>query len=316
MSVKRAVPVLVFLAALVAGGTAYLRRPAEKWQELAVKSERFRTSVAESGTVQPENKISLNAPISGRIDRISVDEGTPVKRGQVLAWMSSTDRAALLDSARSEGPKAVEEMSQVYRATPIVSPMAGVVIARSVVVGQTVTSATTLFDLSDRLIVMADVDETDLGKIRMGQEATVKVDSYPDLPVRAKVLRIAHQSVTKNSINVYHVQLEPEKVPPEFRAGLTATVYFLLQDKENALVLPAWVAEGRENFAASLKVRPGGGGTPEERSVRLGASNGKSVEVLEGLSAGDVVLVREQKVLSEGKNAAPFVRPGRGGGRR
>lgn len=290
----------------------FFRAKPQRWMELKVESERFVLNISEAGTVQPENKITLNPPISGRIDKILVEEGAKVKRGQILAWMSSSDRAALMDSAQSQGGKGdAADMLEEYKPTPIISPTNGVIIARSVVEGQTVTNATGLFDLSDRLIVMADVDETDLAKIRVGQEASIKVDSFPDLYVPAKVLKIAHQSITKNSINVYEVQLEPDNLPREFRAGLTATVYFMLQDSDNVPVLPAWVAEGRENVTTKLRLKGGDDDHPVLKDVKLGSTNGYRVAILDGLKAGDVIVVKEQKVVADTKAANPFGGPSR-----
>lgn len=311
----------IFLTVAVAslGGGLYWKfhKKTEPVEEITVAIERFQTSVAESGTVQPEHKISIMAQIAGRIDKIMVEEGKSVRRGQIIAWMSSTDRAALLDSAASQGKKALDSLIDVYKPTPIIAPTSGVIINTNVVEGQTVAGAASLFDLSDRLVVVSDVDETDLGKISVGQKAIVKVDSFADRPVNATVTKIAHASVTKNSINVYEVQLDLEKVPDEFRAGLTASVYFAQQDIENALLLPAWVAEGRENFETTLKVKREGA-APEIRTVKFGTSNGQKVLVKEGLQAGEVVLVEKQKVLSGGsKSTNPFApTPARGGRRR
>lgn len=310
MTKKRWLIVAVAVAAL--GGVALFlanRPKKERWREVLVEQERFLLTVSQTGTIQPENKVTVISPIAGRIEQILVQEGDRVRRGQVIAWMSSTDRAALLDSARSLGEQEMRDWADQYKPTPIVSPSKGRIISRNVVVGQTVSQQTGLFDLSDRLIVMADVDETDLGKIRVGQEASVKVDSFPDKPIRARVSRIAHQSVVKNSINVYPVQLEPEALPEELRAGLTASVYFTQQDLESALTLPTWVAEGRESFTATIRVKTPGseGDRGEEREVRFGPSNGQKVLVLGGLAAGDTVLVREQRLLTEsGRGGAPF----------
>jgi macrolide-specific efflux system membrane fusion protein len=294
---------VVILAIGVAAFFLFRKRGPE-WQELRVEQARFVLNVPASGTVQPENKITIIAPIAGRIDRIMVEEGDTVRRGQILASMSSLDRAALLDSARAGGGQVLEGWEDVYRPTSILAPASGVIIAKSIVVGQTVSQQTTLFELSDRLIVMADVDETDLGKIRLGQEATIRVDSFPGREVRAKVARIAHQSVVKNSINTYQVLLEPIDLPEEFRAGLTASIYFVHKEIENATVLPTWVAEGRENFTTELRVKEGDKFVP--RQVKFGESNGELVEVLEGLVPGDTLQLRRQNVLSDDAPQAPF----------
>lgn len=309
---------LAALAAIIAAAGYYALRPkAAALQEIIAETADFVVTVPAGGTVEPENKISITAPIAGRIDRILHDEGSKVGRAKVIAWMSSTDRAALLDSAQVAGGAELGEWAQVYKPTPILAPANGVIIAKKVVVGQTVTQGTSLFELSDRLVITADVDETDLGKIKIDQLANVTVDSFPGLVVRTRVARIAHQSVTKNSINTYQVLLLPEKLPEELRAGLTANVQFVYAEKKDAVLLPTWVAEGRENVKAELKVK-GADGKPVDRSVQFGLSNGTMVEVTEGLKAGETILIKSQTVLGE-KPASVFgvgSGPGGGGGRR
>ena len=310
---KKNILLLSALALAISIAAYFLfRAKPEQLEEISVEKGAFLVTVSSAGTVGPENKISIISPINGRIDRILVEEGDPVKKGQVLAWMSSTDRAALLDSAQAQGAKVLKEWADVYKATPILSPAGGVIISKSIVVGQTVSQTTSLFDLSDRLVVIADVDETDLGKIRIGQEARVSVDSFPGLVVATKVSRIAHQSKVKNSINTYEVLLLPERIPEEFRAGLTASVQFIFEQKEEALLLPTYVAEGRENSTLELKVK----GEESPRQVKVGLSNGRSVEVLDGLKAGDVVLLKKQDILGEKPSTVFGVGGSRRGGRR
>jgi macrolide-specific efflux system membrane fusion protein len=303
-------PILAIILGIVFWKT---RKSEPEWKEIPVESAPFRVNVSAGGTVQPENKIQVNSPINGRMDDLLVEEGKKVRRGQTLAWMSSTDRAALLDSAQAQGAAAIKEWAEVYKPTPILAPTGGQVISRKVVVGQTVTQQTVLFELSDRLIVMADVDETDLGKLRVGQEASVRVDSFPGLEVKGEVARIAHQSSLKNSINTYEVLVQVKDMPKEYRSGLTATVQFLYADKPSALLLPAWISEGRENVTEELQVKTAQA-KPETRKVKFGLSNGEHIEVLEGLNAGEILLVKDQLVFNEASKA-PFGVMNSGGGR-
>ena len=53
-------------------------------------------------------------------------------KGQILAWMSSTERAALMDAARSKGPEEVSRWEELYRPTPILAPIRGTVISRNI----------------------------------------------------------------------------------------------------------------------------------------------------------------------------------------
>jgi macrolide-specific efflux system membrane fusion protein len=145
--------VLISVAALMlAIGSYFLffREKAPEWQELPVEKAAFVVTIPAGGKVEPENKISITASINGRIDRILKNEGDKVRRGEPLAWMSSTDRAALLDSAQAQG--SASEWAETYKPTPVLSPAKGEIIAKSIVPGQTVTQQTVLFELSDRLV--------------------------------------------------------------------------------------------------------------------------------------------------------------------
>lgn len=304
---------LIVAAGLSAGWLIYRSAAKDqvKWQEVKVEATPFRVTVQASGTVQPENKVAIIAPIAGRIDKILVDEGRKVHRGQILAWMSSTDRAALLDSARAQGAEALKEWESEYKPTPILAPAGGIIISRDIVEGQTVTQQSTLFDLSDRLVIMADVDETDLGKISLNQEAEARVDSFPDQVVKSKVAKIAHESVLKNNINTYQVLLRPENLPKEFRAGLTASVQFKFLDKAGTLTLPAWVAEGRENSDIEVQLKNPGKGAPVKKKIRVGLSNGERIEVVSGASEGDILLFSSKNVFNEAGGGSPLGLPSR-----
>ena len=129
----------------------------------------IQTIITATATVQPQNRLEIKPPINGRIDKILVEEGEKVKIGQTLAWMSSTERAALLDAARARGPDEMKYWEDVYKPTPLIAPIDGDVIVSKDEPGQTVTSSDVVVVLSDQLIVQAHVDETDIGKIKVGQ---------------------------------------------------------------------------------------------------------------------------------------------------
>ena len=74
--------------------------------------------ITTTGTVQPQNRLEMKPPISGRIEEILVREGSNVKKGEVVAWMSSTERAALIDAARSKGGETLQYWEDAYKPTP------------------------------------------------------------------------------------------------------------------------------------------------------------------------------------------------------
>lgn len=75
------------------------------YKDFVIENGNLEVTILATGTVQPENRLEIKPPVPGRIEEVLVKEGQVVKRGDVLAWMSSTERAALLDAARSQGPR-------------------------------------------------------------------------------------------------------------------------------------------------------------------------------------------------------------------
>jgi macrolide-specific efflux system membrane fusion protein len=288
MNFKSAFAIAAGLALGLGCGSAHNKAQGQKVQ---VTVGDINQIVQATGNVEPLNKVSILPPVTGRIDKILVYEGEYVKRGQVLALMSSSDRAALLDTARAKGPDEVKYWEDAYKPTPLVSPSNGLIIARNIVEGQTVASDTDLYDLSDRLVVLADVDETDLGKIHMHQDADCTVDAYPSKVFRSKVSLIGHQAIKVNNVISYQVNLEPQKEPGELRAGMTANINFIVQQKKGVLILPNFAVKGQQEGTAMLKVLTDPKKAPETRKVTLGVTDGVRVEIVDGLAEGDTVLV-------------------------
>ena len=91
------------------------------YEYLKVERGPLRVTLRESATVQPEHRLTVTPPIPGRIDSINVSNGESVKQGQILAWISSTDRAALMDSARAAGGKEIAFWEDVYKPAPLIA---------------------------------------------------------------------------------------------------------------------------------------------------------------------------------------------------
>src|SRR3990167_10901892 len=77
--------------------------PKETIREISPAYGNIQSVISTTGAVQPQNRLEIKPPISGRVDEILVKEGEKVKVGQILAWISSTERAAIMDVARAQG---------------------------------------------------------------------------------------------------------------------------------------------------------------------------------------------------------------------
>jgi len=267
----------------------------------------IRTVVATSGDVEPQNRLEIKPPISGRIEQILVREGDHVRRGQNLAWMSSTERAALLDAARSQGNSNTAYWEDVYKSTPVISPIDGEVIVRAVEPGQTIASGEVILVLSDRLIVKAQVDETDIGKIKIGQSAVLTLDAYPDIRVPAMVDHIAYESEVVSNVTIYKVDILPKIVPPVFRSGMSANVEVVTASKENVLLVPI-AAVHQASQSSYVLIYRGETQKPERRPVKLGLSDEQNVEILDGVGPEDQLVVASQD-LSYMKESASKSNP-------
>ena len=257
-------------------------------------------SISTTGVVEPQNRLEIKPTGSGRIDKIMVREGDSVVPGQVLAWISSTDRAALLDAARKEGEESFKYWEEAYKAIPLVAPIKGKVIVRAAEPGQTITTQDTVLVISDRLIVKAQVDETDIGKVRAGQSARISLDAYPEKLVEAVVDHIAYESRLVNNVTIYQVDILPDSVPPVFRSGMSANVEIVEDSRRNVLTLPREAVK-TEDVDRYVLVPGEEGGQPDRRPVQTGLSDGRIVEIVSGLEEGDTVLVPNRQYSLPGE---------------
>ncbi|MFA5975101.1 MAG: efflux RND transporter periplasmic adaptor subunit [Elusimicrobiota bacterium] len=266
--------------------------------------------VEATGTVQPLNRVEIKPPIAGRVEKLILGEGDRVKAGDILAWMSSSDRAAILDAARAQGLEEVKKWEDAYKPTPIVAPLSGVIILKNVVVGQTVDASTVLYAMSDKLIVVADVDEADIGRVRMDMPAVITLDSYPDAPIQGKVFQILYEGKNVSNVITYGVKIEPANIPPFFRSQMTANINLISNKKENVVLLPAAAIYPTTSGERQVYV-PGPDGKRVPRTVQVGLENGDQAEITEGIAAGEQVLVtRKRYTPQQAASSSPLIMGG------
>lgn len=237
------------------------------------------------------------------------------------------------DTRKSEVKQAELNLSYCI----IKSPIDGVVLERSVDVGQTVAasmSAPTLFILAkdlSRMRVMADVDEADIGAVKAGQKVSFTVDAFQDDTFQGTVESVRLNPTVTSNVVTYTVVISAENPDLKLLPGMTATCTIVTEEVENALSVPVAAIKfspGKMEKKASSDdddfgpPPPGmGGNAPamhkasssvpkivgknvwinnngrlDFRPVRTGINDGVNVEILEGLSDGDSVVVREETV--------------------
>ncbi|MBN8536773.1 MAG: efflux RND transporter periplasmic adaptor subunit [Deltaproteobacteria bacterium] len=303
---KKIFLVLIFISVIIFGLVKYFILGSSTkvpMIEKEIAKGNIQVTILATGTVQPENRLEIKPPVAGRIERVLVQEGVKVRKGQILAWMSSTERAALIDSARSQGAEELKKWEELYKPTPIIAPLEGMIIRKNVEEGQTFATNDAVLVMSNRLTIKAQVDETDLAQIKINQNCEVRLDSYPDEKVDSKVERIAYEAKTVNNVTTYIIDVLPLKAPEFMRSGMTANITFFVKSKENILVVPTEFIiyeKGKPNVLLKNSANEF-----QLKEINLGVSEGKLTEVLDGLKAGDVVALKVDS--KEEKKSSPFM---------
>lgn len=220
----------------------------------------------------------------------------------------------------TQGQAALKLAETNLRYTTILSPVDGIVISRNVDVGQTVAAslqAPTLFTIAQDLSKMqvdTSVDEADIGKVGVGQEAEFTVDAYPDSPFRGTVHDIYNQPIVVQNVVTYDAILRVKNPDLKLKPGMTANVTIKVGQKENVLKLPNAALRyrpeklrgpsspgraERANAANTAEVWVLRNGKEVPVRVTLGLGDGSFTEVVGGvLKEGDEVIT--EKVRSNG----------------
>jgi RND family efflux transporter MFP subunit len=180
--------------------------------------------------------------------------------------------------------------------TRIEAPIAGVVSSVATQEGETVSASltaptfVTIVDLA-RLEVWAYVDETDIGRIRVGLPARFSVDAYPDRELEGRVEAIYPKAEIRDNV-VNYVAVVRFPPPPQdlLRPEMTASVRLVLDHRGDALTVPRRAVR-RERGRTFVLVHQAGRLT--RRWVSTGSRDEQRVEIVEGLGEGDVVVIGE-----------------------
>jgi len=138
----------------------------------------------------------------------------------------------------------LQEAELQLKYTRIVAPVNGVVTARNMDVGQTVTASfqtPVLFKIAEdltRMQVYTSVDEADIGRVRVGQKATFTVPAFPDDVFNASVTQIRNDPQIQQNVVTYNVLLDVNNNEMKLRPGMTTTVTILISEVNDALMVP------------------------------------------------------------------------------
>ena len=304
----------------------------------------LKSTVSATGTIKPVNSVEVSSKVTARIKDVLVKENDTVTAGQTIATLDATDytekrnqaqykvantkakyeRAQYLYSIGADTQEQLEDAKMNYDTAvsslaesqsnmnemTIVAPMSGVVVGEPQTPGTMAVQGTSnptvimrIADMSSKQI-LAKVDETDIGNVKVGQSATFTVDSFNGKTFTARVSKIS-QTDTSNSWNVntssssssssssasviyYYVTLDVDDPENVLLPAMTARVEINTAEKNDALVVP--LSTLKTDTHGSYVIVKNDDGTQENRYVSTGIYSDEYVEILEGLSEGEQVV--------------------------
>jgi len=196
----------------------------------------------------------------------------------------------------------LKQLEEQLSYTDIESPIDGVVLSRDVEMGDAVSSilvlgssATLVMTLGDtsQVYVKGKVDESDIGKVYLGQPARIKVESFKDKTFNGVVTRISPMGVEKDNVTTFEVRVSINNPGGELKAEMTANAEIILEEHKNVLQIPEGSIIYDKDKKASVEVPdPKGKDGKRKLAVNIGISNGAKTELLGGLKEGDQVVLQ------------------------
>jgi HlyD family secretion protein len=224
---------------------------------------------------------------------------------QKLGQANAVSAAAKLRQAQaqvSQSKAQLAEKEEEYRNSTILSPLEGVVLSRDVEVGDAVSSilvlgssATLVMTLGDtrEVYVKGKVDESDIGKVYLGQPARIKVESYKDRTFSGKVTKISPMGVEKDNVTTFEVRASIDNSKGELKSQMTANAEILMEEHKGILMVPEGALIYDKDRKASVEVpEPGQKDGRKKIAVTVGISNGSKTELLSGLKEGAQVILQ------------------------
>ena len=317
-------------------------KTAQAVETVAVQRMDIKSTVEATGTIRPVDSVEVSSKITARIDSVLVKENDVVTAGQVVATLDGKDYEAKRDQAQyrvtntrakynrmsyleSIGAKSksdledaeynydtaqstLEEANSDASETIITAPISGVVVGEPKTAGtmavQGSDNPTVIMRIADlsKKQIKAKVDETDIGSIRIGQEATFTVDAFTDKKFTARVSKISQTDVTNSwdtsssasssssgtSVIYYYVTLDVDDPENLLLPAMTARVVINTADRNDALVVP--LSTLKTDAAGSYVLVLQEDGSQETRYVETGIYSDEYVEILGGLSEGERVV--------------------------
>ncbi len=179
------------------------------------------------------------------------------------------------------------------------APYKGKITAKYAEIGSYVTPSTNLssgsktknyiFELSEGLEIVAKVPESDIGRIKTGQEANVRIEAYPSKRYSAIVTKIATRAVKDNNVTSFEVTLNFKDISEEIKIGMTADLEFKVEGNEEKVLVPTVSIVTEKGEKGVLKVDKNN--SPKFEKIEIGISSGNKTAIINGIEPGEQIFI-------------------------
>ena len=185
----------------------------------------------------------------------------------------------------------------------LISPISGIVThIDTPVSGVNITPATAVFTIADpsSVVFEANIDEVDIGQIKLGQKAIVTLDAYPKNKIETKVEKIGFSSTTtRGGGTAFPVKFTlPENKDLRFKLGMNGDVEIIVEEKKDALTVPSSSVRKRGGKYYVFAIQ---NGVVRKKEVKIGLETEEEIEILEGLSENEEVVAKNISKIKEGE---------------
>lgn len=284
-----------------------------------------------TATLEAEADARIIAKVGGEVRRLLVEEGDQVRAGQVLAVLddrqlrlqAAQTRAALAKAERDfnrqvelhekglvsagafeglkydlDNQRAADDIARLSLSySEIRAPFAGVVSERQVKLGQEIAIGTSMFRVTDPTPLKAavHVPERELARLKTGQTASIAVDALAGRTFPAIVKLVA--PTVDAATATFKVTLEVSDPKGDLKPGMFSRVGIVFERRSEALTIPRIALLDTDGASNVFVVT---GGKAEQRAIKTGLSNAGKIEVTDGLTGTEQVVVVGQNGLKDG----------------
>jgi HlyD family secretion protein len=267
-----------------------------------------------NGKIIEVKEEQITAKVGGKIKSVNTENGKYVSKGDIIVTIEGGDLSFDIAEKQNTINNYQSQLEDLVEGDTVYSPMKGTVLKVNVSEEEVVDRTTTLMTVADleSMEVVIAVDEMDINKVKLEQQANITSDVYPNEKFSGKVTKISMEGTNVSGVTTYDVtvKLDDRK---SLMSGMNVDVEILADRRENVLVVPIdAVYKLKGQYVINVK---DSSGNKTEVNVELGLATKDKVEITSGLNEGDVIIYNAvQSQSSENKSGINVRVPGMGGG--